>query len=139
MQLAVNILVFDQGRLLALKAKEEGFYCLPKAYLRSDETLVQAAKRGLRKETGIDAADLHFVGIYDALSRNPAYREIAAVLLARSWHEVPGEEDRQAKIHWIHDLGKPFILDQAQMLTEQRMFAPLSRRVLPPVIVRTDA
>jgi ADP-ribose pyrophosphatase YjhB (NUDIX family) len=139
MQIAVHALVFDKGRVLALKPDGAGLYRLPKALLRDGETLVEAAKRSLKKEAGIEATGLQFVGIYDALDRNPLGREVAAVLLAQSWRET-AEKGEGAGVCWVADFkGAPWIFDHVQILAEQEIFAPLSHRQAPLELVKADA
>ena len=136
MQIAVHTLVFDKGCVLSLKPEGAGFYRLPKALLRDGETLVDAAQRSLKKEAGIVDADLHFVGIYDALDRNPLGREVAAVLLARSWREAEQDKD----VCWVADFkAAPWMFDHVQILAEQEIFASLSRRQGPLELVKADA
>jgi len=135
MRIAVYILVFDKGRVLALK-EDANLYRLPKAILRQEETMASAAQRGLRKETGIEAAELHFTGIYDALDRNPHCREIGAVLLARWWRDPPLSRETH-EIHWVENFASAlFAGDQNVMLSEQGIFAPLSSRETrsPPLL-----
>ena len=139
MQIAVHALVFDKGCVLSLKPEGAGFYRLPKALLRDGETLVDAAKRSLKKEAGIEATALQFVGIYDALDRNPFGRELAAVVLAQQWRDVV-ERSKDQDICWVANFKTvPWIFDHVQILAEQEIFAPLSHRQAPLELVRADA
>ena len=134
MQVAVHALVFDKGRVLAFE-QEPGLYRLPKALLREKETLADAAARSLKKEAGITARQLQYVGIYDALDRNPAGREIAAVLLAQFWQFAdPGNPP---KVTWVENFTSvPFVCDQNLILREQGIFAPCSGRLTPFQLVK---
>ena len=134
MQVAVHALVFDKGRVLAFE-QEPGLYRLPKALLREKETLADAAARSLKKEAGITARQLQYVGIYDALDRNPAGREIAAVLLAQFWQFAdPGNPP---ELTWVENFTSvPFVCDQNLILREQGIFAPCSGRLAPFQLVK---
>ena len=139
MQIAVHALVFDKGRVLALKPEDAALYRLPRTLLRDNETLVDAAKRSLKKEAGIEATALQFVGIYDALDRNPFGRELAAVVLAQQWREV-AEKGKDASVCWVADFKTvPWIFDHVQILAEQEIFAPLSHRQAAMELVKPDA
>ena len=139
MWIAVHALVFDKGRVLAIKPEGADPYRLPKALLRDGETLVDAAKRSLKKEAGIEATDAHFVGIYDALDRNPLGRELAAVVLARQWREV-AEKAKDPDVCWVADFKTvSWIFDHVQILAEQEIFASLSHRQPPLELVKADA
>lgn len=139
MQIAVHTLVFDKGCVLSLKPEGAGLYRLPKALLRDGETLVDAAKRSLKKEAGIEATALQFVGIYDALDRNPFGRELAAVVLAQQWREV-AEGTKDLGVCWIAEFKTvPWIFDHAEILAEQEIFASLSHRQTSLELVKADA
>jgi ADP-ribose pyrophosphatase YjhB (NUDIX family) len=142
MRIAVHALVFDKGRVLAVKGEGTELYSLPKALLKERETLASAAKRALKKETSIIATEpeLQFVGIYDAVDRYPLCREVAAVLLARSWRELPADASNPKDDCWVPDFrSAPWAFDYAQILAEQGVFAPLSKRTSLFEMVKTDA
>jgi len=130
MRIAVYPLVFDKGALLALIAAPDCFR-LPAAVLRDNETIEEAAKRALKKEAAIDGLECQFVGIYDSIGRNPLMRELAAVVLVRSWKHSPIVEGRIPETDWLISFNeKKFLFDQNIILMEQGIFAPLSRRVV---------
>ena len=142
MRIAVHALVFDKNSVLAVRPEGAELLSLPKVFLREGETLASAAKRALRKETNIIVTEpeLQFVGIYDAVDRCPLCREVAAVLLARSWREAPADTLNLKSDCWVPDfLTAPWAFDYAQILTEQGLFAPLSRRMSPFDMTKTDA
>jgi ADP-ribose pyrophosphatase YjhB (NUDIX family) len=130
MQIAVHPLVFNKDCVLAVKGKD-GLWRLPKAILREGETLVEAAKRGLLKEAGVEALCLCFSGIYDAVDRSPNGRELAAVMMVQAWRENKPEE-LQKEIAWIGNYKEtPLALDHNFILDEQGIFSRLSSKVLP--------
>lgn len=126
MQIAVHPLVFDNGAVLAIP-ESGGLYRLPKAILRNSESLADAAKRALTNDTPVDGILCQFVGIYDAVNRIPAGRELAAVILVRSWRWRPESAGTLPSVCWLKDFSQEeFVYDQNIILTEQGIFAPLS-------------
>ena len=86
---AVDLLVFtiDEDRLKLLTIRRqyppfEGQRALPGVFVRDDETLDQAARRGLREETGLE--DIYFEQLYTwgAPDRDPRRRVISVSYLA---------------------------------------------------------
>jgi 8-oxo-dGTP diphosphatase len=86
---AVDLLVFtieeDRLKILTIRRQYppfEGQRALPGVFVRDDETLDQAAQRGLREETGL--ADIYFEQLYTwgAPDRDPRRRVISVSYLA---------------------------------------------------------
>jgi 8-oxo-dGTP diphosphatase len=86
---AVDLLVFtiEEDRLKILTIRRQyppfaGFRALPGVFVRDDETLDQAAQRGLREETGLE--DIYFEQLYTwgAPDRDPRRRVISVSYLA---------------------------------------------------------
>lgn len=86
---AVDLLVFtiEEDRLKILTIRRQyppfaGFRALPGVFVRDDETLDQAARRGLREETGLE--DIYFEQLYTwgAPDRDPRRRVISVSYLA---------------------------------------------------------
>ena len=86
---AVDLLVFtiEEDRLKILTIRRQyppfaGFRALPGVFVRDDETLDQAAMRGLREETGLE--DIYFEQLYTwgAPDRDPRRRVISVSYLA---------------------------------------------------------
>lgn len=86
---AVDLLVFtiDEDKLKILTIRRqyppfEGFRALPGVFVRPDETLDQAALRGLREETGLE--NIYFEQLYTwgAPDRDPRRRVISVSYLA---------------------------------------------------------
>ena len=86
---AVDLLVFtieeDRLKILTIRRQYppfEGQGALPGVFVRADETLDQAAQRGLREETGL--ADIYFEQLYTwgAPDRDPRRRVISVSYLA---------------------------------------------------------
>ena len=86
---AVDLLVFtieeDRLKILTIRRQYppfEGQRALPGVFVRDDETLDQAAQRGLREETGLE--DIYFEQLYTwgAPGRDPRRRVISVSYLA---------------------------------------------------------
>ena len=86
---AVDLLVFtieeDRLKILTIRRQYppfEGQRALPGVFVRGDETLDQAAQRGLREETGLE--DIYFEQLYTwgAPDRDPRRRVISVSYLA---------------------------------------------------------
>jgi 8-oxo-dGTP diphosphatase len=89
MSVAVDLLVFtieeDRLKLLMIEREEEPFagkLALPGVFVRIDETLDAAAKRGIREETGLK--DIYFEQLYTFgdVKRDPRMRIISVSYMA---------------------------------------------------------
>jgi 8-oxo-dGTP diphosphatase len=141
--IVVNILVFDQERVLVFKRRDEPFkdrFALPGGPLLKDELLEHAAKRKLKEQTGIEAVTVRFVGIYDALGRDPRSRVISATFLASLWRGEPKAGAATAGVYWVRDWEREdFAFDHGTILLEQAMFKKLSVKVKPFELLRPNA
>jgi ADP-ribose pyrophosphatase YjhB (NUDIX family) len=68
--LAVNIAIFDQGRLLLTQREDFEMWCLPGGGVDVGESLAQAAIREAREETGLEVALTRLVGVYSRPGRS---------------------------------------------------------------------
>ena len=70
----------DEGmKLLLIQRKNEpykGKWAFPGGFMDIDETTIDAARRELKEETGLVVGELHRVGIFDAVDRDPRERII---------------------------------------------------------------
>ena len=86
--LAVDIAVFakpDARQILLIRRGDHPYmnhWALPGGFMKSDETLEQAAVRELREETGVQTADLLPVGNYSDVGRDPRGRVVSAAFTA---------------------------------------------------------
>ncbi len=53
----------DQGRLLLIRRADNGWWAMPVGSFELDETLVEAAVREVREESGVDVEVTGLVGI----------------------------------------------------------------------------
>ena len=113
---AVDLLVFtieeDRLKILTIRRQYppfEGQRALPGVFVRDDETLDQAAQRGLREETGLE--DIYFEQLYTwgAPDRDPRRRVISVSYLAlvdaqRLWGFGPGLRTTGAELADVQEL-----------------------------------
>lgn len=70
----------DEGMMLLLIQRKnepcKGKWAFPGGFMNIDETTADAARRELEEETGLVVGELHRVGVFDAVERDPRERII---------------------------------------------------------------
>ena len=93
----------DAKVLLIQRADEpyKGCWAFPGGFLNMDETIEQCAIRELEEETGLKVYDVHQIGAYSKVDRDPRGRTITVAYLAiiDSPISVLGQDDA-AKAEW---------------------------------------
>ena len=93
----------DAKVLLIQRADEpyKGCWAFPGGFLNMDETIEQCAIRELEEETGLKVNDVHQIGAYSKVDRDPRGRTITVAYLAiiDSPISVLGQDDA-AKAEW---------------------------------------
>ena len=93
----------DAKVLLIQRADEpyKGCWAFPGGFLNMDETTQQCAIRELEEETGLKVNDVHQIGAYSKVDRDPRGRTITVAYLAiiDSPISVLGQDDA-AKAEW---------------------------------------
>src|SRR5690242_5207305 len=79
--IAVNVAVIDQEKILLTKREDFEVWCLPSGGVEDGESLVEAAIRETKEETGIDIEVTGLVGVYSRLGE---INDIHAVLYTAS-------------------------------------------------------
>ena len=118
------VLGFDGESLKVLLVERgvepyKGAWALPGGFMRIDETAEQCARRELAEETGLDLSNLHQLGAFTAVHRDPRERvvSIAFYALARQ-RDVRGGNDA-AKARWVEiDSLPPLAFDHDTILHE---------------------
>ena len=114
----------DEGmKLLLIQRKNEpckGKWAFPGGFMDIDETTVDAARRELKEETGLVVGELHRVGIFDAVDRDPRERiiTVAYYTILDKPAEVSGLDDAaQAKWFLLTELPD-LAFDHKEILQE---------------------
>ncbi|MDF7760962.1 NUDIX hydrolase [Kosakonia cowanii] len=93
----VACVVHAQGKFLVVEEtiRDNVLWNQPAGHLEADETLVQAAKRELWEETGIDAAPQHFIRMHQwiAPDSTPFLRFLFAIELNEMCATEPHDSD----------------------------------------------
>lgn len=93
----VACVVHARGKFLTVEERINGaaLWNQPAGHLEADETLIQAAKRELWEETGIDAAPQHFIRLHQwiAPDRTPFLRFLFATELNDTCPPSPRDRD----------------------------------------------
>ncbi|MHA0984659.1 NUDIX hydrolase [Kosakonia cowanii] len=93
----VACVVHAQGKFLVVEEtiRDKVLWNQPAGHLEADETLVQAAKRELWEETGIDAAPQHFICMHQwiAPDSTPFLRFLFAIELNEMCATEPHDSD----------------------------------------------
>ena len=93
----VACVVHAQGKFLVVEEtiRDKVLWNQPAGHLEADETLVQAAKRELWEETGIDAAPQHFIRMHQwiAPDNTPFLRFLFAIELNEMCATEPHDSD----------------------------------------------
>lgn len=81
-----GVLKTNKGALLMKREIEpfKGSWVLPGGAVEPNERLVDAVKREVKEETGLDVNIVKYVGYYDTPKRDPRCHSIAHVFLCKS-------------------------------------------------------
>lgn len=115
-----HVLLIRRGRPPFL-----GAWALPGGFLELDELLVDATRRELREETGIDltSVPLEQLAAFDAIDRDPRHRTISVVHVARvdmAQHR-PTAGDDASEARWFSLASLPELaFDHAHVLEVAR-------------------
>ena len=114
----------DEGmKLLLIQRKNEpckGKWAFPGGFMDIDETTIDAARRELKEETGLVVGELHRVGIFDAVDRDPRERiiTVAYYTILDKPAEVSGLDDA-AQAMWFSLTELPDLaFDHKEILQE---------------------
>src|SRR3954469_21619213 len=113
-------------RVLLIRRKHDPFagkWALPGGFIDMDETLEESARRELREETGVTAADLTQIGTFGDPGRDPRGRTISVAYLARvkAKDVRPVAADDAAEVGWFAlDALPELAFDHAQILARAR-------------------
>jgi 8-oxo-dGTP pyrophosphatase MutT (NUDIX family) len=105
---AVNVIATnDEGRLLLIRRTDNGRYALPGGAMDLGESIVEAAVRETREETGIEVEVTGLVGIYTSprhlieyTSNGEVRQEFAVVFTARPVGGSPATSSESSDVVW---------------------------------------
>ena len=98
----------------------KGCWAFPGGFMNMDETTEQCAIRELEEETGIKVSDLHQIGAYSKVDRDPRGRTITVAYLAIVDEPiaVTGQDDA-AKAQWFPiDNLPPLAFDHEEIMQD---------------------
>ena len=110
-------------KLLLIQRKNEpckGKWAFPGGFMDIDETTIDAARRELKEETGLEVGELFRVGVFDAVDRDPRERiiTVAYYTVLDKPVEVCGLDDAaQAKWFLLTELPE-LAFDHREILRE---------------------
>lgn len=111
---ATHLLLIERGN-----DPYKGSYALPGGFPEMSELLVEAAARELMEETGITGVELHQLGAFDDIDRDPRDRNIAIAFwgVVSDCQVTPIAGDDAAKAQWfpIEQLP-PLAFDHAKIV-----------------------
>ena len=98
----------------------KGCWAFPGGFMNMDETTEECAIRELGEETGLQVTDLHQIGAYSKVDRDPRGRTIIVAYLAivDAPVAVTGQDDA-AKAQWFPiDALPPLAFDHEDIMTD---------------------
>lgn len=101
----------------------KGCWAFPGGFMNMDETTEQCAIRELEEETGLKVTNLHQIGAYSKVDRDPRGRTITVAYLAviDAPVEVSGQDDA-AKAQWFPiDALPPLAFDHEDIMRDAIM------------------
>lgn len=103
----------QQPKVLLIQRGNEPFkgcWAFPGGFMDMDETTEHCAVRELKEETGLAVSDLHQIGTYSKIDRDPRGRTISVVYLViiDSPVEVTGQDDA-TKAEWFPITNLPHL------------------------------
>lgn len=109
---SANVVVADGlGRILLIRRTDNGNWALPGGAMDLGETIVQAAEREVREETGVVCRVTGLVGIYtnprhvlEYTSNGEVRQEFSIVFTAVPVSGEPTTSSESAQVEWV-DLG----------------------------------
>lgn len=106
---SVNVVVTnDKGEILLIKRSDNDNWALPGGAIDLGESLIQAAIRETREETGIDCEVNGLIGIYTDpkhvihyTSNNEVRQEFSIVVTARAVSGQPAPSTETTEVRWV--------------------------------------
>ncbi len=125
----VDVVIVTPGprpEVLLIRRKNDPFagaWALPGGFIEMDETLEASARRELKEETGVEAAELVQIGTFGDPSRDPRGLTISVVYLARvdrATVDAKAADDAAAADWFPLDAPPELAFDHAAVLARAR-------------------
>ena len=101
----------------------KGCWAFPGGFMNMDETTEQSAIRELEEETGLVVTELHQIGAYSKVDRDPRGRTITVAYLVLVDHPIAATgQDDAAKAQWFPiDALPPLAFDHENIMQDAMM------------------
>jgi ADP-ribose pyrophosphatase YjhB (NUDIX family) len=119
---SVNVVVTNAtGQVLLIKRSDNDNWAVPGGAIDFGESLIQAAIRETKEETGIDCEVTGLVGIYTDpkhvvlyTSNNEVRQEFSILVKARALGGVPTPSDESREVKWVtHESVTSYPMDRS--------------------------
>jgi len=122
---SVNVIVADDdGRILLIRRTDNGNWAVPGGAIDLGESMIDAAVRETREESGIDCEITGLLGIctdprhlINYTSSDEVRQEFSIVLIGRAVGGEPTTSSESSEVHWTD----PALLPELQMDRSMRM------------------
>lgn len=120
---AVAGTIYEEARVLLIKRKKSPFqdmWAFPGGFAEMDEDIETTAIRELEEETGLNGVEVHQIGAFGKVGRDPRHRTITVAFLSclDETVEVEGNDDASdARWFSVHELPE-LAFDHADILTQ---------------------
>jgi 8-oxo-dGTP diphosphatase len=131
--LTVDAILICENEVLLIRRKNDPFqgkWAIPGGFVDDDEKVIDAAKRELQEETGVENIPLTQFGGYGDPGRDPRGRTVSIAYWCLLERKPPASAgDDAANCHWF-DLNDPpeMAFDHAQILSDVRNRLQLMKR-----------
>ena len=124
------IFLFKKGssipEILLVKRKNEAYknsYALPGGFPEMDELLVDAAKRELFEETGLQNVELQQLAAYDKVDRDPRGRNVAVAFVGKTSEAnfTVSAGDDASEAEWFSVQNIPLLAFDHRQIIEDAM------------------
>ncbi len=102
---AADCAIFRDGKVLMQKRSFgmwKGYWCLIGSKVDRGETIIHAAFREVKEESGLDVKRIHMLGIYDGKDRDPEQHCIAVGFLCETDDAEPSVSSEATEMKFFH-------------------------------------
>ena len=98
----------------------KGCWAFPGGFMNMDETTEQCAIRELEEETGLRVSEVHQIGVYSKVDRDPRGRIVTVAYLAivDEPNAVSGRDDATKAVWWPIDTLPPLAFDHEDIMQD---------------------